>query len=153
MVRRPGIALPVVLLVLVALALLSSLALSDAFGAARMAALSEDAAFARASASRGVVALRDPPDVHWLCLQPPTASVRHRVEVADGSRSDIYWVAVAPGVVRAEVVATGPVGARHRRLAWLRPDSVDFDDPRPGCPLASRLIPADTGWLTAHPEG
>jgi hypothetical protein len=150
---RRGIALPVVLLVLVALALLSSLALSDAFGAARIAALSEDAAVARAAASRGVVALRDPPDVHWLCLQPPTASVRLEVWGDATGRAEVRWVAVAPGVVRAEVVATGPLGARHRRLAWLRPDSVDLDDPRPGCPLASRLIPADTGWLAAHPEG
>ncbi|MBX3132139.1 MAG: hypothetical protein KF689_01975 [Gemmatimonadaceae bacterium] len=151
--RRRGIALPAVLLVLVALAMLSSLALGDAFAAARMAALAEDAAVARATASRGVAAVREPPDVPWLCLQPPTASVRREVRVEGGGRSDIYWVTVAPGVVRAEVVASGPMGARHRRLAWLRPDSVDLDDPRPGCPLASRLLPADTGWLTAHPEG
>ncbi len=151
--RRRGIALPMVLLVLVALGMLSSLALGEALLTTRAAVLAEDELRARAAAVDADSALRQPPDLHWLCLQPPTASQRRVLRRTDGSRAELTWWMLGPGLVRVQVLGVGPSGARHRRLAWLRPDSLVPLDPRPGCPDASRLEPAVRDWRAAHPDG
>lgn len=145
--------MPVVLLVLVALGLLSSLALSDALQASRVATLAEDAVRVRAAVIGGLEALAAPPDLPWLCLQPPNAPARASSSAPDGSRLLRQWWMVAPGVVRVEMEGRGPGGARHRRLGWMRPDSLLPLDPRPGCPDATRLVPLGPDWLGAHPEG
>jgi hypothetical protein len=152
-VSRRGIALPVVLLVLVALGLLSSLALGDALLAARVAALAEDEVRARSAAVSGDSALRHPPDLVWLCLQPPSAPQRRVLVQGDGARVEISWWMVGSGLVRVQVTGVGPAGGRHRRLGWLRPDSLIPLDSRPGCPEARALIPAAINWRAAHPEG
>jgi hypothetical protein len=142
-----------VLLVLVALGLLSALALSDATLATRAATLAEDEVLARAALLEGLPALAEVPDVAWLCLQPPASPLRLRKLVGGGRSVEVAWWMVAPGVVRAELVGIAAAGGRHRRLAWLRPDSLDPADPRPGCPEALRLEPLGAEWLGAHPEG
>lgn len=153
MVNRSGIALPAVLLALVALAMLSSLALADGLQASRVAALAEDELRARAAVVGLDSLMRSPPDVVWLCLQPPAQPARLARVRADGTRIDVTWWMVESGLVRVQVSSRGPSGARHRRLAWMRPDSLVPLDPRPGCPEARGLIPAATSWRAAHPEG
>lgn len=150
---RRGIALPMVLLVLVALGFLSSLAVGDALQSARVASLAEDELAARAAVLDGLAHARTPPDLPWLCLQPPAVAMRQVHPRASGGALEITWWQVRPGVVRVQLVGVGASGARHRRLGWLRPDSVVPDDPRPGCPEATRLVPAASDWLTAHPAG
>lgn len=150
---RRGIALPVVMLVLVALGLLSSLALGDALLAARVATLSEDELRARAAVVAADSLMRRPPDLTWLCLQPPAQAVRLRRSQPDGGRVEVAWWATGPGLVRVQVTGVGPRGGRHRRIAWMRPDSLVPLDPRPGCPDAARLIPAALHWRASHPEG
>lgn len=150
---RRGIALPVALLMIVALGMLSALSLTDALQAARIATLAEDEALARAAALEGLARLGAPPDVPWLCLQPPAAPVRVVDTLPDGRRVELRWWAVSPGVVRAEVVGVGARGGRHRRIGWLRPVPVDPEDHRPGCPEAERLEPIGPDWLGGHPEG
>ena len=151
--RRRGIALPVVLLVLVALGMLSSLALGDAVLAARVASLAEDELRARAGALAGDSLVRQPPDITWLCLQPPAAAQHRVVTRPDGGRVEVAWWMVGSGLVRVQVTGIGPMGGRHRRLGWLRPDSIVPFDPRPGCPDARRLRPAAVSWRGQHPEG
>ncbi len=151
--RRRGIALPVVLLVLVALGMMSSLALTDALLASRVATLAEDEARARGAVLGGVEGVRTPPDLQWLCLQPPARPVRTTHPLADGGRLELVWWMVAPGVVRAQITGVAAGGGRHRRLAWLRPDSLLPMDTRPGCPDATGLVPAAEDWLVGHPEG
>lgn len=153
MVKRRGIALPVVLLVLVALGMLSSLALGDALLATRVAALAEDEVRARSAALSADSALRHPPDLVWLCLQPPSAPQHLVLMQPEGSRVEIWWWMVESGLVRVQVTGVGPGGGRHRRLGWLRPDSLIPLDPRPGCPEARALVPAALSWRSAHPEG
>lgn len=150
---RPGIALPMALLVMVALALLSALALTDALHASRAATLAEDEARARAAALQGIEGLASPPDLAWLCLQPPMRPIAVTEDTPDGGRVERRWWMVAPGVVRVELVGIGVHGARHRRLGWMRPDSIDAAAPHPGCPRATRLLPAGLDWLGGHPEG
>lgn len=150
---RRGIALPVALLMIVALGLLSALSLTDALQSSRIATLAEDEALARAAALEGLARLSAPPDVAWLCLQPPAMPVRRVDTLPGGRRVELRWWAVAPGVIRAEVVGVGASGGRHRRIGWLRPVPVDPEDPRPGCPVAERLEPVGPGWLGGHPEG
>jgi len=150
---RRGIALPMVLLVLVALGMLSSLTLGDALQSARVAKLAEDELRARAAAIASDSVLRRPPDLRWLCLQPPSAPQRRVISNRDGSRAEVSWWLVGPGLVRVQVQGVGPAGARHRRLAWLRPDSLVPLDVRPGCPDAEALVPAAADWRAAHPEG
>lgn len=150
---RRGIALPMVLLVLVALGMLSSLALGDALQSVRVATLAEDELRARAAAVAADSVLRRPPDLLWLCLQPPASPQRRVLGHRDGSRAELTWWMAGPGLVRVQVLGVGPSGARHRRLAWLRPDSLVPLDPRPGCPDATALEPAVQDWRAAHPEG
>jgi hypothetical protein len=150
---RRGIALPMALLVLVALGMLSALALTDALQSSRTASLAEDEVVARAAVLDGLAKLAAPPDLAWLCLQPAASPVRTRETLPDGRAIELAWWLVAPGVVRAELVGVGAGGGRHRRIAWLRPEPLDPADGRPGCPAAQRLVPLDSGWLGAHPEG
>ncbi len=150
---RRGIALPVVLLVLVALGMLSSLAFGDALLAARVASLAEDEVRAYSAAVSGDSALRNPPDLLWLCLQPPATPQRRVLVQRDGARVEISWWMTGPRLVRVQITGVGPGGGRHRRLGWLRPDSLVPFDPRPGCPAARALIPAAQNWRAAHPEG
>jgi hypothetical protein len=142
-----------VTLVITALGLLSALALFDAVQAWRVAGLAADVVRARAAALHGLIALRDPPDLPWLCLQPPHAAVRRSQSLGGGTRVELVWWAVMPGEIRAQVTGVGPAGGRHRWLARLRPDSLPSDPWVPGCPAATRLRPTDSGWLMAHPEG
>lgn len=148
-----GIALPLVILVLAALGLLASLGLADALVASRVAALAEDRVRAQGTALEAIPLLLTPPDLTWLCLQPPSASHGVVVTVSGGTRAALRWWTVAPGRVRGEVTGMGKHGARHRRLAALVPDSIPPDEGEPGCPAALRLRPAGVGWLMAHPEG
>jgi hypothetical protein len=150
---RRGIALPTVLLVLTALALLSALALTDALQASRAAALGEDAVRSRAAAIAAAPSLTQPPDLAWLCLQPPGRAVAREHRAPDGSLVRLRWWNLGHGRVRAELDARGPGGSRHRRIGWLRPDPPAAPDAGPGCPGASVLRPATTPWLTPHPEG
>lgn len=138
---------------MVALGMLSALSLTDALQASRVASLAEDEALARAAALAGLARLSEPPDVAWLCLQPPAAAVRIVENLPNGSRVELRWRTVATGVIRAEVTGIGASGGRHRRIAWLRPDSLDPADSRPGCPDALRLAPLVDDWLGGHPEG
>jgi hypothetical protein len=150
---RRGIALPLVILVLAALGLMAALGLSDALLASRVAALAVDRVRAHAAALEGTVLLLTPPDLPWLCLQPPSASHLVAVSAAVGARAELRWWAVAPGRIRGEVTGVGESGARFRRLAELVPDSLPADSATPGCPDAEALRPAGSGWLMPHPEG
>jgi hypothetical protein len=133
--------------------MLSSLALGDAMLSARVAALAEDEVHARAAALSADSLLRQPPDLAWLCLQPPFAAQRRVVAGANGGRVEILWWMVESGLVRVQVTGVGPAGGRHRRLGWLRPDSIPPLGPGVGCPGAQALIPAVASWRAAHPEG
>jgi hypothetical protein len=150
---RRGIALPVVLLVLIALGLLSSLALFDALQATRAARLAEDEARARAVALAGVEGLLSPSDLPWLCLHPPAAPLG-RTDIYEGEgRAQLRWWSLGGGRVRGEVVGIGRSGGRHRRLAILVADSLPVDVTTPGCPGARVLRPGPIPWLSAHPDG
>lgn len=151
--RRPGMALPMTLLVLVALGLLSALALTDALQASRAATLAEDEARARGALLEALGLATRPPDLRWLCLQPPMRPLTLVDTTPTGQRLELRWWMIGPGVVRVELVGVGRHGARHRRVGWLRPDSLDPSDPRPGCPTATQLIPLGPDWLGGHPEG
>lgn len=150
---RAGIALPMTLLVLVALGMLSALALMDAVQAARVATLGEDEALARAAVLGGFNRLATPPDLPWLCLQPPARPLVVSDRLADGRRVERRWWMVAPGLVRVEVVGIGVGGSRQRRIGWMRPDSLPPSAPHVGCPDARRLQPIGVSWLGGHPEG
>ena len=141
------------LLVLVALGMLGALALLDATQAARVAALGEDEALARAAMLGAVGQLETAPDVPWLCLQPPARAIVLTDRLADGRRTERRWWMVAPGLVRVEVVGIGVGGSRQRRVGWMRPDSLEPPGPLPGCPRAQRLQPIGQRWLGGHPEG
>lgn len=142
-----------VILVLAALGLLSALGLADALQATRVAALAEERVRAHAAMLEALPALFAPPDVPWLCLRSPDAPIRVLRVGTDGARAELVWWAVARGAVRAQVTGLSPLGGRHRRLALLTPDSLPADPSAPGCPTATRLVPAGEGWLLPHPEG
>lgn len=150
---RRGIALPMVLLTMLALAILASLAFFDALQAWRTAAFAEDALRARAAAHAALAATFDPPALPWLCLQPPHQEVVRDLVLPAGQRARLAWRALAPAEVRAEVTGFGPRGARHRLLVRLTPDSLPSDPWLPGCPAATRLLPAGPDWWMRHPEG
>jgi len=150
---RPGIALPMVLLVLVALSVLSSLALFDAVQSIRGARLAEGEARARAAAISGVEGLFSPPDPPWLCLQPPAAPLGHKIIYSDGASAELRWWSLGAGRVRGEVVGVGRTGGRHRRFAALVADSLPLDSLTIGCPSAEGLRPSGSPWLAAHPDG
>jgi len=149
---RRGIALPMVLLVMAALGLLSALGLADAALATRVAALAEDGVRARAAALEALPQSFAPPDPAWLCLQPPHRAVSLDASVGGLGSARIVWWSVAPGEIVALAEGMGRAGGRHRRLALLTPDTLPADG-EPGCPDATRLRPAGTSWLLAHPDG
>jgi len=153
LVARRGIALPMVLLTLLALTILASLALFDALQAWRAAGLAEDGVRARAAAHTALREVFAPPSVAWLCLQPPYAAVEREVSLPSGGRARISWRTLGPADQRAEVAGLGPQGARHRLLVRLTPDSLPSDPWVPGCPTATRLEPAGPDWWARHPEG
>jgi hypothetical protein len=141
-----------VLLVLVALGLLSSLALADATREWRVAALAADAVRAKAAAMQAMLEAAYPPDLHALCVSGALALQSREVSVAAGSAS-ISWRPLSTGVFRAEVEGTGPLGARHRLQALLVPDSAERVMGLFRCPGATRLEPVPGRWLDGHPEG
>ena len=117
--------------------------------ASRAASLGEDAVRTRAAAISAVALLAEPPDLPWLCLQPAMQPLERTLSAADGSRVTLRWWHVGAGTMRVEVAARGPLGGRHRRVGWMRPDSLAAV----GCPGATRLLPAAEGWMGPHPEG
>ncbi len=150
---RAGIALPMILLVMTALAILSALALFDALQTWRVALLAEDGVRARAAAHGAMRAAFAPPDLHFLCLQPPhLLTGTHTVATAAGEAT-IGWRSLGPGRLRAEITGTGRSGARHRLLVLLTPDSLPALPGAPGCPTATRLLPQGPAWVLRHPQG
>jgi hypothetical protein len=152
-VNRRGIALPMVILVMVALAILSSLALFDALQAWRVAALAEDSVRARAAAQGALAAAFRPPNLPLLCLQPPHLLVTGPPVLDSNGRAELGWRALGPGRVRAEVTGIGRAGARQRLLVLLAPDSLPTLAGTPGCPTATRLVPQGPVWVLRQPEG
>lgn len=150
---RRGIVLPAVLAVLVALALLSSLALFDAVQEWRVAGFADDQVLARAALDEGLDAAIAPPDLAFLCLSPPLARQVHAGAAAGGGRYRLEWSHLGAGLVRAEVEGRGRIGGRARAVALLLPDSAAWALGVPGCPTATRLRPAGSDWVTAHPAG
>ncbi|MEX2181297.1 MAG: hypothetical protein WD771_04600 [Gemmatimonadaceae bacterium] len=150
---RPGIALPMVLLVMLALSILSSLALFDAVQGWRVALLAEDGVRARAAAYSALGATFAPPSLALLCLQPPHLLMTGGTTTSANSRAEVGWRAVGGGRIRAEVTGIGRHGARFRLLALLSPDTLPDADGPPGCPDATRLVPAGRTWVLRDPQG
>lgn len=150
---RRGIILPTVLAALVALALLSALALFDAVQEWRVAGLADDQLIARAALHEGLDALARPTDLPLLCVSPPLSRQVATAPSVGGGAYRIAWSHLGGGLVRAEAEGRGRVGARTRAIALLRPDSSERAMGLYRCPAATRLAPAGTVWLTAHPEG
>jgi hypothetical protein len=150
---RGGIALPMVLLVLLALGLLSSLALSDAVQATMAAKLAGDGLRARAAAHRALPLAFDPPDLALLCLQPPHAEMVRDITFTDGVRARLTWRTLSARVIQMEVTGHGVLGARSRLLGRLSPDSLPSDPWVFGCPTATRLVPTGPDWWLRHPAG
>ena len=142
-----------VLLALTALGLLSSLALFDALQATRGARLAEDEARALAASITGAEGLLSPPDLPWLCLQPPATPLSRTLNFGEMGRVQLRWWSLGGGLVRGEVVGLGKSRGRHRRLAILVADSIPRDATTPGCPGARALRPTLAPWLTPHPDG
>ncbi len=142
-----------VVLVLAALGILSSLGLMDALQAWRASRLAEDEARARAAAIAGIAGLFTPADVPWLCLRPPAAPSRTTLSIGEGDRAELTWWTVGRGLVRGEVEGLGRRGGRHRRIVLLRADSIPTDSALVGCPQATRLVPVPGVWILPHPDG
>lgn len=142
-----------VLLMTTALGLLAALSLMEAAQSARVAALAEDELRARAAAWEGLSAALHPPDLHWLCLQPPASPVRREWALPGGGAAVVTWWTLPAVAVRAEVEGRGRAGARQRRVALLVPDSVDAANPGLGCPEATGLQAVGGDWIQPHPEG
>jgi len=151
--KRAGIALPMVLLVLLALGLLSSLVLSDAVQASRAARLAGDGLQAKAAAHRALPLAFQPPNLALLCLQPPHAEMVRDVTFDDGVRARLSWRTLPTRVIQLEVTGHGERGARARLLGRLAPDSIPTDSWVFGCPAATRLVPAGPDWWLRHPAG
>lgn len=153
MVGRRGIVLPVVLAVLIALTLLSALALSEALLDWRVANLADDGVRARAAALRGLAAVESPPDLAALCVAGPLVTQQLVLPTVVGTTARIRWRQLGGGVMRAEVEGQGVHGARHRVWALLVPDSTERTMGLFRCPAATRLIPVPGRWVDRHPEG
>jgi hypothetical protein len=145
--------LPAVLAALVALALLSALALFDAVQEWRVAGLGDDRIIAQAALHEGLDALPQPTDLALLCVTPAVAPQARAGASTGGGSYHLAWSHVGGGLVRAVIEGRGRAGARARAIALLRPDSLDRSSGALQCPTATRLVPAGEGWLTAHPEG
>lgn len=150
---RRGIVLPVVLAAILALGLLSSLALFDAVLEWRVAGLAEDQVLARAAVLEGIDAVAVPPDLAVLCGRPPLAVQSSAGTAASGGRFRVVWQHLGGGLVRAEVEGMGRIGARSRLIALVVPDTSERVSGLLRCPMARRLIPAGPRWLESHPEG
>jgi hypothetical protein len=151
--RRRGIALPMVLMVLLALGLLSSLAMSDAIQAYRAAGIAGDHLHARAAAHRALPLVFAPTDLALLCVQPPHAEMVRNITFADGARARLSWRALTSRVLHVEVTGHGQRGARVRLIGRLTPDSLPSEPWVIGCPTATRLQPAGPDWWLRHPAG
>lgn len=150
---RSGIALPMVLLSCLALGLIAALSLMDAAQSLRIAGLAEDELRARAALWDGIGRALRPPDLAWLCLQPPASPVEQSWTAPNGTRSAATWWMLPAGLVRAEVVGRGRAGASQRRVLLLRPVPGDSAGAGPGCPSAASLERAAADWIQPHPEG
>jgi hypothetical protein len=150
---RRGIVLPVVLGVMVALALLSSMALFDALLEWRVSGLAADRVRARAAALEGLGAVATPPDLQSLCLQPPLARQEATRPAAPGGTYRVVWRHLGGGLVRAEVDGVGTAGARSRLIALVVPDSAERGPGLFRCPSGRRLVPAAAVWLEGDPAG
>lgn len=151
--RRPGIALPAVLMVVVALAMLSALAFSEAVREWRVASLAEDAVQARAASLTAMASSRVPPDLAALCVSGPLMTQGRAVPVAAGGSASLRWRSLGGGVIRVEAEGRGRFGARARLQALLVPDSTERSMGLLRCPDARRLVPVTGRWLDGHPEG
>jgi len=152
-VARRGIVLPVVLLVLVALELLSALALFDALQEWRVAGLAEDRVLAHAALEEGIDALRAPPDLPDLCLRPPLAAESRSGTASGGGAFRVTWSHLGDGIVHVRVTGSGRQGAEVRAIALVRPDSTERVSGVFACPAATRLEPLGPAWLVADPAG
>lgn len=153
MSARQGIALPMVLLVSTALAVLASLAAVGALQAWRVTQFAEDALRAEIAAVNALRGARRPGGLEWLCLQPKHVVVR---AVADSSRlawAELRWRHLGSGLVRVEVDGVGVRGSRQRRALDLRPDSLPPPGPWLGCPGAVELAPAGEAPRIPVPMG
>lgn len=150
---RRGVVLPVVLAVMVALALLSSLALFSAVQEWRVASLAGDRVDARAAALSALGSARTPPDLAALCISPPVTEQIAAVPVVGRGSARITWRHLGGGAVRAEVTGTGTHGARSRLVALLRPDSSERVAGLFRCPTATVLTPVGDRSVEGHPEG
>lgn len=148
---RHGIALPVVLAALVALALLAALALFDGMQESRAAALAADQVRAEAALQEGIDAAAHPPGLALLCVAPPLFAMRAAGRSLGGGRYSNRWVHVGDGLIRATTEGAGFGRARARAAGLFRPDSAFTGGL--GCPSALRLVPAGPSWLAADPGG
>lgn len=150
---RRGVVLPVVLAVMVALALLSSLALFDAVQEWRVASLAGDRVEARAAALSALASTRTPPDLASLCISPPVVEQVAAASVVGRGSARIAWRHFGGGAVRAEVAGTGIHGTRSRLVVLLRPDSSERVGGLFRCPRAAALEPVGDRPVEGHPEG
>jgi len=139
--------------VLLALGLLSSLALSDAVQSTTAAKLAGDGLHARAAAHRALPFGFHPPDLTLLCLQPPHAEMVRTITFPDGARARVAWRALSSRVIQMEVTGYGERGARARLIGRVFPDSIPSEPWVIGCPAATRLLPAGPDWWFRHPAG
>lgn len=142
-----------VLMVVVALAMLSALAFSEAVRDWRVASLAEDGVHARAAALSALAESRVPPDLAGLCVSGPLAPQQRTVPLHGGASAVVRWRALGGGVVRAEAEGRGRFGARTRLHALLVPDSAERSMGLLRCPDARRLVPVTGRWQDGHPEG
>jgi len=140
-----------VLMVMIALGLLSSLALFDAVQSWRVALLAEDSVRARAAAYSAVASTFSPTDLALLCLRPPHFVVGGPVMHTANGTASVGWRSLGRGRVRAEVRGTGRNGAQFDLLVLLKPDSVPALPEVLGCPAATRLVPQGRIWLLRGP--
>ena len=153
MAHRRGIVLPAVLAVLVALMLLSALALSGALLEWRVATLASDAVRARAAAMRGLASVGRPPDLPALCVSGPLTAQQLALPAVQGTTATVAWRSLGGGVVRVDVVGRGIHGANHRVWALMVPDTAERSMGLFRCPAATRLMPVPGPWQGRHPAG
>lgn len=150
--QRRGIALPSTIVVLVALGLLSALALHDAALAWRGAGYTLDALRAEEGAVYGLLHSDSPPDLHLLCLSAATGAQSSQIVSSNGVKTGISWRHLGAGGVRVEIEGRGVNGGRHRLQLLMVPDS-GWSKVAPGCPTSSYLVRVAGKWQFRHPEG
>jgi hypothetical protein len=146
-------ALPTVIAVVTALALLAALALFDAVQESRVASLAGDRVHARAALLEGLGAAAHPPSLAALCVQPPLAATTQTGASVGRGRYGVVWRHLGRGLVLAEVEGRGAQGGRARLRLLLRPDSGAVVAGLYGCPAARGLEPAGPEAREWHPEG